>query len=293
MLNYKRGCAHTFMGCEDSLDDSHVVVLPVPYDAAASYNTGMRFAPRNIITSSHNIETFDPELGAELIDKVRIHTAHPIEPNLSSPKAMADDVYDVVKQMIELGKFPLILGGDHSISFGPVRAFSEKFPDLTVLQIDAHADLLDEFEGTRYSHACIMRRAEELGVNTIHIGVRSYSQSEHEHMKEAKIIFKAPFRIEQIPKIIEACTDDVYLTIDSDGFDPSLMPGTGTPVPGGLLWYESLALFRELFSKKNVVGMDFVELCPLGTDTRSEDVAAMLLYKLIGYKFKNYLKKST
>ena len=292
MLKYREGVPYAFMGVDSaSFDEADVVVLPIPYEGTASYKAGQRFGPRMIINASCQTETFDSELKSEIVSKVKIHTALPLESNLSSPESMLKDVHYAARQVVASGKFLLALGGEHSISSGLAKAYAEKHKELTVLQIDAHADLRQEFEGTPYSHACVMRRIHDFGIRTVQVGIRSCSLEEHEYICEKKpAVFWAPFTKEQIPAILEACGRHVYLTIDADGFDPSILPATGTPVPGGLRWYESLELFRRLFSEREVVGMDFSELADLGgLDTRSADLAAALLYRLIGYKFRGRL----
>jgi agmatinase len=292
-MHYKEGVPFTFMGCVNPrFEDSHVIVLSIPYEGTTSYKGGTRLGPEMILRASCQTEVFDAELKTDITEHVLIHTAPKMESNLSSPENMVQDVYRAAKRILEHDKFLLILGGEHSISAGAAKAYAEKFRNLTVLQIDAHADLRDEFEGTRYSHACTMRRIRELGVNVVQVGIRSLSAEEHEHISAgyAKNIFWAPFSIAQIKGIIEACTQDVYLTIDVDGFDPGLIPATGTAVPGGLMWYESLELFRTLFRERNVVGMDMVELADCVGGTVSEDTVATLLYRLLGYKFKGVSK---
>jgi len=278
------------MGIENpTFEDAQVVVLPVPYDGTASYKGGTRFGPRLIINASCQTETFDSELSEEIVDKVKIYTAPQMEVNLSSPKNMVNDVYKAAKGIVGAGKFLVTLGGEHSITAGLVKAHKQRYNKLTVVQIDAHTDLRNEYEKSKYSHACVMRRIRELGVKTVQVGIRSFSSEEDVYIRQKRIktIFKTPFDVSQIDGIIKACTKHVYLTIDVDGFDSSLIPATGTPVPGGLRWYESLELFRRLFSERNVVGFDCVELSSKGgeQDTRSEDAMATLIYRLIGYKF--------
>jgi agmatinase len=287
-MHYREGLPHSFMGTDEQLDKAKVVVLPVPYEGTTSYKGGTRFGPDMILHASGSTETFDCELRREIISEVSISTAPKLESNLSSPEAMVNDVYAASKGFIEQGKFLVVLGGEHSISSGVARAYAELHKDITVLQIDAHADLRDEFEQTKFNHACVMRRVRESGVNVVQVGIRSLSLEEHEYIvkSKAKNIFFAPFSTAQVKDIIGACTKNVYLSIDVDGFDPSIIPATGTPVPGGMLWYESLELFRQLFRKRNVVGFDVVELADIGSmDTSSADTVATLIYRLIGYKF--------
>ncbi len=283
-MNKKDGELFTFMGMEHSFDEANAVVLMVPYEGSSSYGRGAFEGPELIIKASHNLEYFDPEFG-EITDKVRIHTVQQLVTEGLSPDVVSDKVYHDARIIIEKGKFPVTLGGEHSISFGAVKACLERYPDLTVLQIDAHADLRDEYDGMKFSHACIMRRIRELGANTISIGTRRLNKEEDDYIKSNNIsIFPPPFKKEYVKDIIDACSENVYVTIDADGFDPSVIPATGTPVPGGLLWHETLDLFRELFEFKNIVGLDFVEV-KRGSSTRSEDTAAELVFKLLGYKF--------
>ena len=182
-----------------------------------------------------------------------------------------------------------MLGGDHSISHPAVEAFHNKYPKLTVLQIDAHFDLRDTYEGSRHAHACVMRRIRDTGISTVQMGIRSTSEEEQEYIKANNIknIFYG-FRAEDIPEITASLGSEVYITLDIDAFDPSIAPGTGTPVHGGMLWEETLGLLKEVFSKKNVVGMDCVEVLPISyQNTITEDLAAQTLLKCIAYKFKN------
>jgi agmatinase len=284
---YKEGAAFGFMGLDNQkIEDAKTIILPVPYEGTVSYTSGTRYGPEMIIKASIQCETFDTELKKDYSLDAGIYTASPMQPNLNSPEAMSDDVLDAVKGFLEMGKFVVMLGGEHSITLGAVKAFKERYQNLTVLQIDAHADLRDEYEGTGFSHACVMRRIRELGVNVVQVGIRNHSLAEQDYIAKNRLrnIFYAPFAERQIKDIVKACTDDVYLTIDVDGFDPSIVPATGTPVPGGMLWYESLALFRELFRKKTVIGMDVVELSRCGSGTMSEDLVATLIYRLIGYR---------
>jgi agmatinase len=288
-MHYREGLPRTFMGVENKpVDEAQVVVLPVPYEGTTSYKAGTRFGPDMIINASCSTETFDAELKREIISEVSICTVPRLESNLSSPENMINDVYSAAKELMENGRFLVVIGGEHSITSGIVRAFAEQYKDLTVLQIDAHADLRDEFEQTKYNHACVMRRVRESGVNVVQVGIRSHSLEEYEYVQKNKIknIFSAPFQVAQVKDILAACTKNVYLSIDVDGFDPSIIPATGTPVPGGMLWYESLELFRQLFKKRNVIGLDVVELADIGSmDTSSSDTIATLIYRLIGYRF--------
>jgi agmatinase len=189
-------------------------------------------------------------------------------------------------EILESGKFPIMFGGEHSVSVGVVRALAKKRKNLSVLQIDAHADLRDEYEGTRYNHACAMRRIRESVKSTVHVGIRSVCKEELDFMKKAKIeanIHWAPDFDEK--KVLSQLTDEVYVSIDLDGFDPSECPGVGTPEPGGLKWAQTLKLLNLVSQKKRVVGFDVVELLPIPGSVQSEFFAAKLAYKLLGYSF--------
>jgi agmatinase len=285
-MNKKDGLSFTFLGQEYSFEEAKVVIIPVPYEGTVSYGLGTKSGPEEIINASWQIESFDFELGKEIIDDVKICTKPCIKIVGKNPEKVINQVYIKTKYALVNNKFPIILGGEHSITLGAVKAINEQIDNVTVIQIDAHADLRDEYEGKKYSHACVGKRIHNEGNRLVQIGIRSISKEEHLLIKDCKKIFtfKTPFQIEHINEIISKCTDNIYITIDADGFDPSIVPAVGTPVPGGLLWYDALELFKELFEKKNVVGFDFVELTK-SKETRSADLAATLIYRLIGYKF--------
>jgi agmatinase len=192
----------------------------------------------------------------------------------------------VVGDILSKDKFPFLLGGEHSITLGGVEALKEKHSNLSVLQLDAHLDLLDEYCGSRYTHACVMRRIQDLKIPTVQVGIRSIDPETEDYMKSGKIknIFQAP----KIPveKVLENLTEDVYLTVDLDVFDSGIMPSVGTPVPGGLGWYEVLDLIEKVAKKKNIVGADVVELCPIPGMVAPDFLAAKLVYKIISYTLK-------
>lgn len=266
---------------------SKVVIFPVPFDGTLSYRAGSRNGPSAIISASRALEFFDIELNASPY-RVGIHTTAELEPIMSSPEEMINEIERVSRRFINQGKFLITLGGEHSISTGIVRNFFKKYKNLSVLQIDAHSDLRDTYEGTKYNHACVMRRIREI-CPAVQVGIRSMCEEEARFIKKNRIkIFYAEY-IKQHPEYIEEVlnqlSENVYITIDLDGLDPSIMPAVGTPEPGGLLWYETLNLLREVFKNKNVVGADVVELSPLPPDVSSDFLAAKLVYKLIGFKF--------
>jgi len=278
MINYPSRGKYSFLGLDAEPEEADVIIFPVPYDSTTSYKPGTRVGPRAIILASNEIETFDLELKKDLSD-LKICTLPELEPDVDSPKATVELVAKVVGQIIKLEKFPVMLGGEHTITIGAVKAASKHFENLTVLSLDAHADLRDSFQNSMYSHACTMRRCLEYCKKPVWVGVRSMSEEEH------KLCKKKRFQIYQkidVNKIVNECKENVYLTIDLDVLDPSIMPGVGTPVPCGLSVQEVLALLKQLFRKKNVVAADLVELIPFGI---SEDIAAALLAKLVAYKF--------
>lgn len=259
-----------------------VVVLPVPYESTTTYGGGTSKGPAAIIEASRHMELWDSELGRD-VSRLGIATLPELEPDMSGPEATVNRVRETVAAMLKDKKWPLVLGGEHSITPGAVAAVRAKYKDLSVLQIDAHTDLREEYQGTKWSHACAMKRVYDLGVPTVAVGIRSTCEEEIAFIKKAKLsgrIFEAP----EVPieKIVKLLSDHVYITVDIDGFDPSLVPGTGTPEPGGLTWYQVVELFRSVASHKKIVGADLVELAPLANQPAGDFLATKLAYKIIG-----------
>lgn len=284
---------YNFGGLEPALSNleySKVLIWPVPFEKTVSYGQGTHEGPSAIIDASRYLETYDEELGGEPA-LVGIHTLAPIEADRSSAEMM-EDLYNGTHDLLKLNKFLCTLGGEHSISSPVVRAFAEKYPKLSVLQIDAHSDLRDSYEGSRFSHASAMRRIVEM-CPAVQVGIRSIS------VEEVKALPHLPTRIfyakdlgsgvEWVDAAVDATTEDVYLTVDVDGFDPSLVPFTGTPEPGGLNWYQVMTLIRTLAAKRRIVGMDVVELCRSAASTAPSVLAAKLIYKTIGYVFRDQI----
>lgn len=284
------GAKRSFLGLQPSLDNAAVVVLPVPYDSTTTYGTGTRFGPNAIIDASTQLELYDIELGMDICDKLPIHTLDELALDKGDPFRMTELVGKAVGSIVKLGKKPVVFGGEHSITAGAVSGFSNP-KELSVLQIDAHADLRDSYEETKYSHACTMRRVRELAGSAVQVGIRSMCDEEAEHIKEQEIeknIFYAKELRENgmagsIEAILSQLKEQVYVTVDVDGFDPSVVPGTGTPEPGGLLWDDVLSLMKAVSEKKKVVGFDVVEVLPTPPLRTSEFVAAKLAYKMMGY----------
>ncbi|WP_340198688.1 agmatinase [Ascidiimonas sp. W6] len=267
------------------LDDARVVLIPVPYDGTSTWQKGADKGPEAFLNASDNMELFDIETRSEPYKK-GIYLAPTVNEN-SSPEKMVDTVYKTTKNYINQEKFVTVFGGEHSVSIGTIRAFNECFEDLTVVQIDAHADLRESYEGSKCNHACAVHEASK-NTNLIQVGIRSMDISELDHMDENQVYFANDMVIndEWIEDAIGQMTPNVFLTIDLDAFDPSILPSTGTPEPGGLLWYETLEFIKEIFQKKNVVGFDIMELCPNPTEKSSDFLAAKLYYKMLAYKFK-------
>ncbi|WP_396632462.1 agmatinase [Maribacter sp. R86514] len=266
------------------LEKSKIILIPVPYDGTSTWGKGADKGPEAFLEASENMELYDIETDSEVY-KQGIHLTEPITEN-SSPEAMVNEVHAITKDFIKRNKFVTLFGGEHSISIGSIRAFNECFDNLTVLQIDAHADLRESYDGTKYNHACAVYEASQT-TNLVQVGIRSMDVIEKTVMDEEKTFFAHEMVADEYwsDKVIEAMTENVFITLDLDAFDPSIMPSTGTPEPGGLLWYETLEFLKQVFEDKNVVGFDIVELCPNKNDKSSDFLAAKLYYKMLSYKF--------
>ena len=265
-------------------ENSKIVLLPVPYDGTSTWQKGADQGPQAFLEASENMELYDIETASEVY-KQGIYLAPAITEN-SSPEAMVNAVYATTKEFIKKNKFVTLFGGEHSVSIGSIRAFNDCFQNLTVVHIDAHADLRKEYEGTPYNHACAVHEASQK-TNLIQIAIRSMDAIEKTYMNEDKTYF-AHEMIDDIgwtDTALDQMTQDVFITFDLDAFDPSILPSTGTPEPGGLFWYETLSFLKQIFEEKNVVGFDIVELCPNPHDKSSDFLAAKLYYKMLSYKF--------
>jgi len=273
-----------------SLKKSKVVLMQVPYDKTATYVKGTVDGPQAIIEASKKMELFDEELNQETY-KIGIHTMEPLPVQEMSPEAMVDKVYASTAEILKAGKFPVILGGEHSLSIGSVKACKDTYPDLSVLHLDAHYDMRDEYFGSKFNHGCVARRISEI-CPIVQTGTRSLSKEEKDFLNTQpanKIKTVNVYDILEMPLwkdvISRALTEHVYISIDLDVFDPSLMPAVGTPEPGGIGWYETLDLLREVSKDKKIVGFDVVELCPIKGQVSSDFLAAKLVYRLLGYIF--------
>jgi agmatinase len=278
----------TFLGLQGREADyrtARFAVLPVPYDATASFAAGAREGPRAIIAASRQLEDYDPQLGRESY-RAGIATLDPLEPDARGPAAMHERVHTAARKIVRDGKFLIGLGGEHGITSALVRATRSKYKDLSVLQIDAHADLRDSYQGSPYSHACVMRRIHDLGVYAVGVGIRSYSREEARFIRTAKkeIIPAGLCRQTDswIRDVVQALSGSVYVTVDIDAFDPAYAPGTGTPEPGGLDWHQVTDLLAAVARARRIVAADVVEVRPLPPTNVTEYLAARLVYRLIG-----------
>ncbi len=273
-------------------EDCRVVFLPVPYDLTSTYGTGSRRGPLAILEASTHMELFDEELKTDT-SRIGFHTLDPLEPLSSGPGDMVRQIREYAAPVIAADKFPVLLGGEHTVTLGIAGALKEKYPALSFLQLDAHADLRDEYEGTPFSHACVGRRLAEMAP-LVQVGIRSLSIEEHAFLKDSAVrtffwhdLAEAPDWPEKIPGL----TRDVYVTIDLDVLDPGIMPSTGTPEPGGFHWRELTGFLRRLSRTANIVGFDVVELSPIPGLAGPDFLAAKLIYRFLGYIFQDALRR--
>ncbi len=263
--------------------NSKIYLLKVPYDKTTSWISGTSKGPSAFIEASANMELFDIETSTEVYKK-GVYVEN-LDVEKLSPSDMTDAVYKKVNDFLEKDKFLTLFGGEHSISIGSIRAFSEKYKNLSVLQLDAHSDLRKEYGGTKYSHACAMYEAS-INTNLVQVGIRSMDISER-GINDENIFFAEDMYKDNswVNKSLDKLTDDVYISLDVDVLDPSIMPSTGTPEPGGMLWYEIINYLRLVFERKNVVGFDIVELSPNSSNKSPDFLCSKLYYKMITYKF--------
>lgn len=258
-------------------------ILPVPYDATSTWVKGADKGPEAFLDASFTLENYDVETGTEAY-KHGIATL-PFVTEDRTPELLCNQVQQEVTTLLNDGKFPVTIGGNHTVSIGAIRAMAQKYNNLTVLQLDAHSDLRPSYEGSELNHACVMNRAAEVAKIT-QVGIRSQCVEELPFFEKDRL-----FYAHQIfdnnnwqQKAIDTLTENVYVTIDLDVFDPSVLPSTGTPEPGGLTYYQVLHFLRSVFANRNVVGFDIVELCPNAIDKASDYLAARLAYQLMTYQ---------
>jgi agmatinase len=268
-----------------ALETAAFVVVPVPYDLTTTYQGGARKGPAAIIDASCNMELYDEELDREIY-KSGIHTLPPLEAVASGPEGMLERVEQSVSGVLDLGKIPVMLGGEHSITLGAIRATRKRYSKLSVLHLDAHADMRESYQGSPFSHACIGRRMREL-CPVVQAGIRSMSVEEAAFIRKNNVpVFSAAtIRKDRtwVSKVLRHLSRDVFISVDLDALDPSVMPATGTPEPGGLTWHDVLDVIREVSRKRRVVGFDIVELAPIPGMVAPDFLAARLAYRMMGY----------
>jgi len=267
-----------------SYSESGIIIVPVPYDETSTWMKGADKGPDAILDSSINIEFYDVETSSEAHLK-GINTIAPILEK-ETPEKLVKDVYDRIFSILSDKKFPVIIGGNHTVSIGAIKAFSEYFENLTILQLDAHADLRQVYEGSVFNHACAMARAREFAP-VVQVGIRSMSAEELPFVERDRIFFSHELYYDKslYHRALDKLTGNVYITIDLDVFDPSIMPSTGTPEPGGPPYFELLHFMRDVIKSRNVVGFDVVELCPSETNKSPDFIAAKIIYQLLSYRF--------
>jgi agmatinase len=278
----------TFGGIEEKYADFYSaanLLLPIPYDGTSTWIKGADKGFTAFLEATDNMELYDIETDSEVY-KTGIHVLKELNEN-KTPEAVYEAVFLKTKELLKTNKFLTFFGGEHSISIGIIDAFVKKYPDLTVLQLDAHTDLRKEYQGTQFNHACAMHRAST-STNLIQVGIRSMDICEKRYIDFSRCYFAEDIygTTEWMNFAVEDMTEQVYITIDLDVFDPSVMPSTGTPEPGGLDWYTVLTFLNKVFRKKTVVGFDIVELAPLENIKAPDFLAAKLYYKMLSYKHK-------
>ena len=279
----------TFAGIDAELaafDCARFVVLPAPYDSTTTWRVGTRTGPAAIIDASMNLELFDRELKREIAD-CGIHTTPDIEPQMDGPAHMIARIESVIGEVLDAQKIPVLLGGEHSLTLGGARALAARHPKISILQIDAHTDLRESFEDTRYSHGAVMRRCSEIPnvARIVQVGLRSTSSEEWQNIPAKVTQFWADDILDDfrshLPAILGELEGAVYLTFDVDGCDPSWVPETGTPEPGGLSYHQTRDLLRAVCTQCDVAALDCVEL--IGGHDASAFAIARLLYQTMGY----------
>ena len=268
---------------------ARVAVLPVPYDSTSSYRVGSREGPRAIIEASRAMELYSEEFDSVIADEIGIFTLDELAPDLNSPLGMINRIAKEVSVILEDGKMPLLLGGEHTIAVGAVKAIAEKYKDFSVLHLDAHADSYDEFMSTKYSHACVMARIREMCKSCFSVGVRSINK-ESAHRYEKGILYMKEMQKMTTKQIVDAVLKstkkNLYITVDLDVLDPSEMPSTGTPEPDGMKYGQLRDVLRGVLKERKLIGIDFNELNPIPGMVAPNFLAAKLIYNTLGYAFK-------
>ena len=274
------GLAEEFIGYEKA----RAVVLPVPFDLTTSWMSGASQGPRALIEASGYLELYDIETRSEVY-RQGIFTDEEVA--ATSSMDLNEKVYERVRRHIQADKFVVTLGGEHSVAFGSAKAHIERYPKSSILHLDAHTDRRDEFEDNKFSHACTLRRISELNSDIVSVGIRSLDATELQYLDQKKVFYAEEIfhSMDWIDQVLGLLQPEVYLTFDLDVFDPAIMPSTGTPEPGGLYWYQTLQLLKEVCRVRNLVGCDVVELSPNDQNKAPDFLAAKLVYKILSYKF--------
>lgn len=267
-----------------AFDNSKIVIVPVPYDGTTNWIKGSDKGPKAIIDASANLELYDIDTDSE-VHKLGIHTTEPVTEN-STPEAMVEEVYSRVKALFKKKKFPIVLGGEHSVSIGAFKAASEQFTDLTILQFDAHVDMRDEYNGSKFDHHCVMARASEVAP-VVQVGIRSMSALEREDIQPDRVFYAMQIYDQStwMYELLNKLTRNVYITIDLDVLNPSIMPSTGTPEPGGMNWFDIINILKKISEQVNIVGFDITELVPNKENKAPDYLVAKLIYTMLTYKF--------
>lgn len=275
-----------FLGAKkQNFKEAKAIILPVAYQRTVSYMKGTSKGPQAILDASESLDEYDEELD-KIFDERLVFTLPILKLDSKKPKEAVFIVKQKVLKILKEGKLPIILGGEHSITFGATSAFNKMGFDFSVLWLDAHLDLRDTWHKSKFNHACPARRTLELGIPVTWVGIRTVGSEEIEFVRSQKLenrIFYAP----NIPikKIISTLKQNVYISLDFDVFDPAIMPSVGTPQPGGLGWYEILQLIKEVAKKRKIIGADFMELAPFKNFVAPDVLAAKLVYKIINYMY--------
>lgn len=289
IIGQGKGIEGRYAGLPDpcgAIEHAKIVLLPVPFDKTSTYQKGSDKGPQALIEASRNMELYDIETDSE----VYLHGIYTDSPIVAtSSEQMLEMTYKKTKEWLNKDKFVVVLGGEHSISYAPIKAAAEKYKKLTVLQFDAHADLQHVYEGNPWSHASAMARVKELAqvAKIVSVGIRSMAKEELPFLDRENTFFSHLIDESDrcIDSILEKLDGPVYITFDLDAFDPSLMPSTGTPEPGGLSWTMAMKILKRVFGEREVVGLDVVELLPSPSNVGPDYLAAKLIYKLLSYKF--------
>lgn len=273
-------------GDHNTFDQARVLLQSIPYDGTSTWGKGADKGFEAFLDAAENMEIYDIETDSEVY-RQGVHILDPILED-SSPEAMFETVYKSTKELLAKEKFLTFFGGEHSVSIGIIKAFYEAHPDITILQLDAHTDLRPKFHGSPYNHACAVYDASQ-NANLVQVGIRSMDSEELRYLDRNKCYFAENMygQTNWMDDSLSKITDKVYITLDLDFFDPSIMPATGTPEPGGLDWNTTIRYLRKVFQQKNVLGFDIVELAPVEGLTAPQFLAAKLYYKMLSYKFSN------